>query len=1094
MAAKALIPEDEISCSVCCDIFKDPVLLKCSHSFCRECLKQYWEKKSSRECPICMRKASMDNPPANLALRNIVESYLQQRTKSETAVKSEDHCCLHGEKLVFFCEQDKELLCLICQTSKKHRNHPLCPVEEAAQDLKEELKPSLNLIKDKLKRFTEVQQECQKIAEHIRSQIQSTERQIKGEFEKLHQFLREEEEARLAVLKEEERMKSQIMEEKIEHITRDVSILTDKITAIEKSMETEDTSFLKSYKSIRERAQCSLQDPELLSGALIDVAKHLGNLQFRVWEKMLEMVQYKPSAPGRVEATDVKSKSVTLCWERPVSMEGVPHEIHITYSCEGEEPRLQKCAPNTTTAVLTDLRPVMEYTFNITTVLPNGSCSETSSVCARTQPSAPGRVEATDVKSSSVTLCWERPVSMEGVPHEIHITYSCEGGEPRLQKCAPNTTIAVLSDLRPVMEYTFNITTVLPNGSCSETSSVCVRTLPELSLDELLSDLGLEHHLRNKLTLCRVLEIDGEILTDENIQSLKSLPSCFLRKLMMVNVTARSVSCTSQEDRSAQTLDTLLDELYNPEDHSNTLNSLDLITAVLLCSDSFLQQEILLKMSLCQFSVPLLLPNCDTQQCTLMLWAMRDIVKKSTKAALLGGPERVCGGENCSLSSPMISFVRLGNCSMSKSHILNQVLSNSQQYHDTFVHKYMESGDIPRKISNGLVEISWYLPSGNKNIDIFSEPLAIANLRGDIRDFETQYAFLCRTSAAIFLFCEDLGSVCKYMDIHQLQTHQFLISNSQSKTFNENDLRRCVSELKSKPTEIIIKTPQINEGKFIRKLCLAISDILKRDVVKMSVEDMSAPAHELGIHSDEESICCQRGRKMADEITRRISDIPSFKEKELPLQGPAWKQLAKLEKEEYRLKYAGDKNLEVYRNDLADQKQELRAQQRAHSMSEPMSLFIKAMSASTEERKYFLKWMRINLDNLSRKTLSLLWAEYKQLCQKSAEYKRLIAELDRKINSCSLGTEHFLREMAQLYESACSDPKGPSPEIKLLPRLCAQLLQEGFPLELLDGDASNIPLQWVTQVLKELDHLTQYKCKIWVITVLGVQSTGNPLS
>ncbi|XP_035281534.1 up-regulator of cell proliferation-like isoform X2 [Anguilla anguilla] len=669
---------------------------------------------------------------------------------------------------------------------------------------------------------------------------------------------------------------------------------------------------------------------------------------------------------------------------------------------------------------------------------------------------------------------------MKGVSPEIHITYGCEGEEPRSQICAPNTTTAVLTDLRPGMKYTFNLTAVLPNSICSRTSST--RT----SLDELVCDLGLEHHLKNKLTLSKVLEIDGETLSDESIQSLKSLPWCFLRRLMMVNVTARSVRCTSKQDMTSQNLDSLLKTLCNPQGHSNRVNPLDLITAVFLCSDGFLQQEMVLKMSMCQFSVPLLLPKCDTQQYTLMLWAMRDVVKKY-KPHSLEDPSGFLE-ENIVLSElPLVSFVRLGNSSLSKSQILNQLLSNPQQYHDTFVHKNMECGDTPRRISNGLVEISWYLPSGNRSIDIFSEPLAIANLRGDLRDFETQYAFLCHNSAAVFVFCDDY----KFLDSQHLKDHWFLIINSQSKSFNKDDFSRCVSELELKPSNIIIKGPQMNDTEFIKTLRLGISGILKGNVLKMSIEQMSDVAHELAIQVDEDYDSCQNGKQKADAITERIFDIPSFKEKELPLQGTAWKQLAKLEKEECRMKNAGKKNIEVYRNELAEQKQQLRAQQRAHRISESMSRFISAMSGSTEERKYFLKWMRINLDNLTHRSLPLLRAEYKEQCQNSSENKELIGELDRKISSSSLGTEHFLREMGQLYELACSLPEGPTPEIQGLPRLTAELLQEGFPLELVDGDASNIPLQWVTQVLKELNQLTQYDCKIRVVTVLGVQSTGK---
>ncbi|KAG9346177.1 hypothetical protein JZ751_008000, partial [Albula glossodonta] len=294
MAAKSTMLEKDLSCPVCYEIFNDPVVLGCSHSFCRACLYQCRGEGSSLECPLCRSKAQSGSLLPNLALRNTVETYLRQKSEDEVVekVKGDHRCGLHGEKLLLFCSDDKETLCLVCQTSKKHKNHQVCPVEEAALELKGELKTALNPIKEKLDRFAQVKEECERTAEHIRNQAQLTETQVKAEFEKLHQFLRNEEKARLAALREEEEKKTQIMREKIENTARNISTLSDKITAIEKALETDDIPLLQEYQVTKHRAQCKLQDPVLLSGALINVAKHLGNLKFRVWEKMLEMVQY----------------------------------------------------------------------------------------------------------------------------------------------------------------------------------------------------------------------------------------------------------------------------------------------------------------------------------------------------------------------------------------------------------------------------------------------------------------------------------------------------------------------------------------------------------------------------------------------------------------------------------------------------------------------------------------------------------------------------------------------------------------------------------------------------------------------------------
>uniref|UniRef100_A0A8K9V1T5 Uncharacterized protein n=1 Tax=Oncorhynchus mykiss TaxID=8022 RepID=A0A8K9V1T5_ONCMY len=284
--------EKDLSCPVCCEIFREPVILSCSHSFCRACLEETWSKGGTQDCPVCRRRSSRDQPPPNLGMVEEATGGLSQ-SENTSHRGPQGVCSLHSQKLQLFCLEDECLVCVECVS--EHADHSFCSVEKAAGQRREGFRPQLEALQKKMAAFSKAELTCDKMVAHIRVQTQRAERQIKEEFEKLHCFLRDEEVERLGALKEEEEENNKRMKERVDEISEIMSSLLDTIRAVEEKLAVDDdVSFLQSYKMIMERTQSVPEDPQLGSRALIDLAKHLGNLSFQVWEKMQKAVKYTP--------------------------------------------------------------------------------------------------------------------------------------------------------------------------------------------------------------------------------------------------------------------------------------------------------------------------------------------------------------------------------------------------------------------------------------------------------------------------------------------------------------------------------------------------------------------------------------------------------------------------------------------------------------------------------------------------------------------------------------------------------------------------------------------------------------------------------
>ncbi|XP_062395885.1 E3 ubiquitin-protein ligase TRIM35-like isoform X2 [Sardina pilchardus] len=295
MAASVLSLEEDLSCSVCCDVFQEPVLLGCGHSFCRKCLSRHWSSSPGRRCPVC-RRPSPQEPVLNISLRSTCESFLKhqraakkaqmRRIKKREQKKGEKDklCPEHGRKLVFFCQREGELVC--CQWKNSgHRGHRVLPWQRAVKKRKRELAEATETWRKRLDALRSGSADDHTSTADIKAVVEKCEVQMRKEFDKLFKFLQEEQKDRLEAMRVAGIREIQLTRKAIE---AEATLLLNQIQEAEEMAQNNDIILKQEFNAIMS-AQFSQREPARCPWDKIEVAERLGNLRFHFCKKMMEV-------------------------------------------------------------------------------------------------------------------------------------------------------------------------------------------------------------------------------------------------------------------------------------------------------------------------------------------------------------------------------------------------------------------------------------------------------------------------------------------------------------------------------------------------------------------------------------------------------------------------------------------------------------------------------------------------------------------------------------------------------------------------------------------------------------------------------------
>ncbi|NP_001289175.2 E3 ubiquitin-protein ligase TRIM69 [Danio rerio] len=299
----------DLTCSICLDLFKQPVSLPCDHTFCEACITSYWSgprvkcQAGSGSCPQCRKVFHGKSYRPNRIVANIVESYCQGMEESGVRLGAVSEpaptaplCMRHREELKLYCEEDQELVCLVCGISQDHRAHTLVCVQDAQKRYRASLTTSANALQKELNTALECERETEEEVKKLKDHTADLKQRIEAQFSELHQFLYQEEKLLQVKLKTEERRELIRLDEHKALLSVEISRLRRAVNDIEDKLSEQDPyTLLRSIKGLLQRQPPKFERPTLTPPSLCE-GRFAGPLQYRVWKSLKGSIYPVPSA------------------------------------------------------------------------------------------------------------------------------------------------------------------------------------------------------------------------------------------------------------------------------------------------------------------------------------------------------------------------------------------------------------------------------------------------------------------------------------------------------------------------------------------------------------------------------------------------------------------------------------------------------------------------------------------------------------------------------------------------------------------------------------------------------------------------------